>query len=687
MKLTTSVTKFPAVRERVVEGLERLGIRTVRDVLFHFPSRYEDRSKIIPIRDASVGEQATFCGTIIAIGATSGFRRRRGGRAKYMPITEARVADETGEIQVTWFHQPYLVRQYKQGTNVYLVGSPTIGKNGVTLVAPEIERVFEDKIPVHAGRIVPIYPETEGVTSRMIRFLIHRSLPASHDLREYMPESVRTREGLAGIANAVLAIHFPENESQLRSARERLAFDELFLFQLAMLVVRRRRTEEHAPVIRCKKPVIADATAALPFSLTQSQEHAVSDILRDMEKGHPMNRLLAGDVGSGKTVVAGLAGFAAASSGFQTAFVAPTEILANQHASTIMELFGKTITMRCLTGATSEAERRDMVSEVGRGDTNIIIGTHALFGDDIQFHQLGLVIVDEQHRFGVLQRGVLGSRASGGLVPHFLSLTATPIPRTLQLTAYGDIDVSLLESRPGQQKVETIVVDSNERNTMYASLANRIRSGEQVFVICPRVEERDDDVASVEREFRRLKTDVFPDVHIAMLHGKMSSEEKQHALEQFKKKETDVLVASSVVEVGVDIAGAAAMVIEGAERFGLAQLHQLRGRVGRRGQHAVCYVSATDDTQTAINRLRILERSSNGLEIAEADLARRGMGEICGTRQSGDMRLRVARISDIKFVLRVRHAAEKLIDEDPELAQSPILRQRVHQITATPRFA
>jgi ATP-dependent DNA helicase RecG len=400
-----------------------------------------------------------------------------------------------------------------------------------------------------------------------------------------------------------------------------------------------------------------------------------------------MNRLIAGDVGSGKTVIAGLAALTTARAGAQSALVAPTEILASQHAETLSRLFGESgLRVALLTGSLEARERAMVLRSMRAGGGDCLVGTHALFHADLRFPNLALIVVDEQHRFGVEQRAELTRLGAGGKTPHFLSLTATPIPRTLQLTAYGDVDVTLLTPRPGQQPVRTEIVAPDMRNTVYAALANHMRAGEQVFVICPRVEEGEEEMRSVVTEFERLRTEVFPRFRVGMLHGKMSSQEKQETLGKFRRREIDVLVASSVVEVGVDIPNAAALLIEGAERFGLAQLHQFRGRVGRRGQVAVCYLASTSGVPEALDRLRVLERSTNGLEIAEEDLTRRGAGEIYGTRQSGGARLRVATITDVSFLLNVRRAAETLLERDPRLTAAPLLARRIAQLNVTTHF-
>ncbi len=533
-----------------------------------------------------------------------------------------------------------------------------------------------------------MYRETGGVSSRMLRYLLSRVLQLVADLREYLPVHIREAEHLWDFSTAVAQIHFPDDDISLARARERLSFDELFVLQLAALVRRAARQADTAVPLPISRGTVAAAESSLPFHLTRSQSTALDAILTDLTKGVPMARLLAGDVGSGKTVVAGLTALAVARAGGQTAFLAPTEILVQQHGTTLRALLGGAgLRVGSLTAATTPSERSVIAESLFAGSLDIVVGTHALLEASLQWKRLALVVVDEQHRFGVLQRGELTKRGGDGTTPHFLSLSATPIPRTLQLTAYGDVDVSPLEPRPGQRPVTTAVVPPADRNTMYASLKNRIMAGGQVFVVCPRVEEApDDDRRSVEKEYARLTHDLFQDLRIGRVHGKLPAEEKTRVIEAFRTRAIDLLVASTVVEVGVDIPGADTLLVEGAEHFGLATLHQLRGRVGRRGQEAVCFLATEAAEPEALERLQVLVRTSNGLDIAEEDLRRRGPGELYGTRQHGGITLKVASLADLSFLLRVRAAAERLLRETPELETAPLLSARVRQLNVTTHF-
>lgn len=704
MDLQTPVTALPAVREATARGLNRLGVRTVRDLLFHFPRRHDDRRAFTAIQGVRPEQKVLVKGVLTAVKTDQSFRRYRKG-TRPVVVTSARVTDSTGTLPVRWFHQRYLDRTYPAGTEVYLMGSTDAEGQ---LVAPEIERVRAHHPPIHVGRMVPIYPETAGVSSRMLRYLIARVLPLAATLREYLPSSTKDAEHLVDFPTAVAQMHFPDDDAQLARARERLAFDELFLLQLAALVRKAARSAETALALEVSEKTVADAIQALPFDLTASQVRALDAILHDLTQSVPMARLLAGDVGSGKTVVAGLAALAIARTGGQTALLAPTEILAQQHAATLSELFGNAgLRLGLLTASTPPEERANISADLTSGTLSLLVGTHALLHASLTFRNLALVIVDEQHRFGVLQRGELTRRGGAGTTPHFLSLSATPIPRTLQLTAYGDVEVSPLEPRPGQRVVRTEIVFPNNRNTMYASLQHRIQAGGQVFVVCPRVQEEPEDrrrpavalaeasssaadakadMRSVETEYKRLKQELFPSARIERLHGKMPADEKSRILDAFRAQELDLLVASTVIEVGVDIPNADTLLVEGAERFGLATLHQLRGRVGRRGQDAVCFLATETDEAAALERLQVLVRTNNGLEIAEEDLRQRGPGELAGTRQHGGITLKVASFADLPFLLRVRAAAEKLLQEDAALQSAALLAARVRQLNVTTHF-
>ncbi|MDO8512804.1 MAG: ATP-dependent DNA helicase RecG [bacterium] len=689
MDLNTQVGNLPAVNDKVVAGLRRLGIKNLRQLLFYFPNRHEDRRVISNVRDVVIGTPCVLQGKIMKISGEATFRKRH-GKAKQVLITKALFQDESGSIPLVWFHQRFIEKNFPKGTEVILVGTPSEGDTGVTIISPEAEKITTLHPPVHAARLTPIYSETENVSSRFLRYLVTRAMPLTPKLIDYLPETTREEENLLVFSDAIKGIHFPDSFEELTASRKRLAFDELFILQLASLVRKKERLQEDGIKLKMSESKIKDAEKKLPFELTPSQLEAIKQIASDIGSAVPMNRLVAGDVGSGKTVVAGMAAIIAKESGAQVVLAAPTEILATQHAESMAKLFAPMgLRVALLTGSLRVSERNAIADGVASGEIDLLVGTHALFHADLNFKKLGLVVVDEQHRFGVDQRDELVKGKAGQPTPHFLSLTATPIPRTLQLTAYGDVDVTQLDSRPGQQVVKTEVVPPNLREEVYRLLADRMKNGEQVFVICPRVEEVDDeedDTKSVITEYKKLMSVVFPDFRVGMMHGKLPSDEKRQILADFRDGKLDLLVASSVVEVGVDIPNATALLIEGAERFGLAQLHQFRGRVGRRGQEAVCYLVSESEDDAILSRLVSLETLSNGLQIAEEDLKRRGAGEIYGTRQSGGVKLKVANITDVPFLLNVRKAAERLLERDPELKTADLIKRRIGQLNVTTHF-
>lgn len=690
MDLNTPVGSLPAVNDKVAAGLKRLHIKNLRQLLFYFPSRHEDRRVISSARDIVPGTPCVLRGKIIKIEADATFRKSH-GKAKRVLITKAIFQDASGtNVPLIWFYQKFIEKNFPKGTEVILVGTPSKGESGIAIISPETEKIVSSHPPVHAGRLTPIYSETENVSSRFLRYLVTRALPFAPKLVDYLPEKTREEEELLVFSDAIRGIHFPETFEELTESRKRLAFDELFILQLAALVRKRERLQEAGIKLKMPAEKIVAAAKKLPFALTPSQKEAVKQIASDIATAVPMNRLVAGDVGSGKTVVAGMAALIAKENGAQVVLAAPTEILATQHAEGLSKLFAPMgLRVGLLTGSLRVSERNAIADGVTAGEIDLLVGTHALFHADLNFKKLGLVVVDEQHRFGVDQRDELLKGQKGRPTPHFLSLTATPIPRTLQLTAYGDVDVTPLDGRPGQQVVKTEVVPPDQREEVYRLLAERMKAEEQVFVICPRVEETEEeenDSKSVIAEYKKLRTDVFPDFRVGMVHGKLPPGEKKQILADFRDGKLDLLVASSVVEVGVDIPKATALLIEGAERFGLAQLHQFRGRVGRRGQAAVCYLASESKDEAVLSRLTALETLSNGLQIAEEDLKRRGAGEIYGTRQSGGVKLKVANITDVPFLLNVRKAAERLLERDPKLSTAGLIKKRIDQLNVTTHF-
>ncbi|MBA7681809.1 ATP-dependent DNA helicase RecG [subsurface metagenome] len=594
-----------------------------------------------------------------------------------MNITEAVIKDTTGSVKAVWFNQPFLTKNLKEGKRVSLSGKLATGPKGLYLSNPNYELLTIYKAPVHTARLIPIYPETIGLGSRFIRYYVKLILPLGDKMKEFIPADILKKHKLPNISTAIKNIHYPENLKQTEEAKKRFAFEELFLLQLFVLRQKQKFQKENASSVPFDKNLIQSFVEKLPFKLTNAQRKASWEIIQDLEKTQPMNRLLQGDVGSGKTVVAIIAALETAKAGYQVAFMAPTEILAQQHFKEVNKLLkGFDIKIGLLTRTEKNFSK----------DTNIVIGTHALIQKGVKFKNLALVIVDEQHRFGVEQRAKL---VQGKQMPHFLSMTATPIPRTLALTIYGDLDISLLNEMPkGRQKIITKVVSPHQREQAYEFIRREVKKGRQIFVICPRIEPPDKtkqsktfllwaEVKAVKEEYEKLNEKVFPDLKIVMLHGKLKSQEKEQIMVDFSAKKTDVLVSTSVVEVGIDIPNASVMMIEGADRFGLAQLHQFRGRVGRDKHQSYCFLFSTSGQATP--RLRALVKCENGFELAEKDMQIRGAGQFYGIRQSGLPDLAMDSLKDLPFVKSVRQEANNLLKSDPEFKKQPLLAEKLSE--------
>lgn len=683
--LQTPIADFPRIRKTTAEKLADMGLHTAEDLLWHFPFRYEDFTALTPIKDIRSGQRATFRGSVKSIGNRFAWKRR-------MRITEAVVSDDTGSISVVWFNQPYLTHVLKAGDVILCSGKAKRAYGRTTVASPAWEKEKPDA--PSAGRIVPVYSVTKNLTVKTLRAFIRKALPAAGRIPELLPDAILKKRSLPGRADAVATMHFPETTEKLRAARARFTYEELLLIQLAVLRAKKLLKALPAHAIPRDDAAIRAFLKQFPFTFTADQKKAAWKILKDLEHGKPMNRLLQGDVGSGKTLVAEIALFSATRAGFQAAFLAPTEILAQQHAARLREHFRNTgVALGFLTGSTAalgeeKVSRKSFEQAVARHDVDLVIGTHALLGERLLWKRLGLIVIDEQHRFGVEQRKVLREQSMDrhGVVPHFLSMTATPIPRSLTLTVYGDLDLTVLKELPtGKKRIATKVLTGEERKTAYTKIKAMLKAGKQAFVVYPIIDPSDTlGVRAAREEFSALGK-IFPQRELGLLHGRMKAQEKQRVLDRFTRKEIHILVTTAVIEVGIDIPDASVILIEGAERFGLAQLHQLRGRIGRAGQEAWCFLATDQDSRTALGRLKLMETIDDGFLLAEKDLEIRGPGEIFGKAQSGftgDLQL----IGSSTLIAEAQEDAEVLLKRDPELAHAGRIRAELEQRTVVPHF-
>ena len=712
--LATPLSEIYGIGPKFLDRLEKLGIKTAGDLLRHFPFRYDDFSQICKIAELKAGQQATIQGTITDVSSRRSWQRR-------MFLVEAFISDETGDIRAIWFNQPYLKNVLREGKLVSLAGKVAVSKNKFYLSNPVYEVLNnEDEISQtkHTGRLVPIYPETKGLTSKGIRYLVQPIIRDLEKIPEILPISALQKNNLPEINSAIRWIHFPESLKEAQAAKKRFAFEDLFCLQLSNIQQRLKFNAEKATPIPTDMEWLKETLRGLPFELTISQKQSLWDILQDLQKPHPMNRLLQGDVGSGKTIVAALAALTAAKENKQSVFMAPTEILANQHYQTFVKFFPdfeKGLALVTASearvfygdGLEAKIKKSEFLKEIASGKIKLIIGTHALIQKNIVFNDLVFVVIDEQHRFGVKQRAKL--LKTNKLIPHFLSMSATPIPRTLTLTIFGDLNLSTITELPKNRKtIITKIVAPANRNKAYAFIQGQVKKGRQVFVICPRIEmpsleDREKtglswrnqafqnlEIKAVKEEYEKLKTKIFPDLKVAMLHGKMPArggsasggkETKEQIMKDFTAGKIDVLVSTSVVEVGVDVPNAAIMMIEGAERFGLAQLYQFRGRVGRGGHQSFCFLFTDSSAQSTNQRLRSVVEAKNGLELAEKDLEIRGPGEFLGQNQAGIPDLAMKAVQNPDLVKTSRQTALEIIEKDPELNTHPLLKEKLKRFS------
>jgi ATP-dependent DNA helicase RecG len=675
--LDAPITVVRGISTGISSSFGKMGVNTVRDLLYFFPHRHLDYSQLKFISQLTEGEEQT-----IVANVWQAFESRPGGRRS----TEAIVGDETGNIRVVWFNQPYLAKKLTTNARIMLSGRVSLFKGRHVFLSPEWE-LEEGQDFVHTARLVPVYPLTHGLRPRQVRRLMKGFIDRwASQVPDFLPEGLRSRLGLLELPAAIAQAHYPDNIATKDKARVRLAFDELFLLQLGVMT-KKRDWQEGRPgcPFDVTTPVLERFIKGLPFTLTAAQAKVLKEIMADLRQNQPMGRLLQGEVGSGKTVVATAALLVAVASGFQGAFMAPTEILAEQHFSTVGQLLSRlgqeegegylksyagilsrSLKVALLIGDIRQAGKRQIQKQIKQGDIDIVIGTHALVQKEVAFPNLGLAVVDEQHRFGVEQRSALREK---GFNPHMLVMTATPIPRTLALTLYGDLDLSVIdELPPGRQVVRTKWLKPEQRESAYAFLRKQVAAGRQAFILCPLIEESEAIAAQAAVvEYERLAQDVFPDLALGLLHGRLSAAEKANVMAEFRAGNLDILVSTPVIEVGIDIPNATVMLIESADRFGLSQLHQFRGRVGRGSQQSYCMLLAENPSEVARERLDIIENTQDGFKLAEADLKMRGPGEFFGTRQSGLPDLRMAKMSDVALLELARGEAIKLFQFDPAL--------------------
>ena len=678
MNLESSVLSLNRVGNAVGKRLNKIGIHTIGDLLYYFPFRYDDYCGVLAIKDLQEGKLVSVRAKVELIANRRSFKTNK-------IITEALVSDGTNSLRIVWFNQAYVIKNIKPGDTFLFTGVVKTDMLGPQLVAPTYERAANVE-NVLTTKLVPVYNLTAGLSQKYLQFLIKQALVEMKNLEDFLPPKILEEQDFLPLNLALQSIHFPHDQTDLFNSQNRLKFDELFLIQLKAELARQKRSQQQASKITFKETEIKQLVKELPFVLTKAQKIATWEILKDFDKIIPMNRLLSGDVGSGKTVVAAICMYCTVLNGFRSIMMAPTEILAKQHFESLKKILGDKLNIALLTRSQFlgvvknnilDFKKKDLIKNIGEGQFDIVLGTHALLSEKIMLNKLALVIIDEQHRFGVQQRKIMNEKLTGmgGLKAHFLSMTATPIPRSLALTMYGDLDLSIIDEMPvGRKLVITRLVESHNRQKAYDFIATQVKKCRQAFVVCPLIDSTNEK-KSVMKEFEYLSKQVFSDFNVAYLHGKMASKEKDAVMQKFKNGEIDILIATAVVEVGVDIPNASVMMIEGAERFGLAQLHQFRGRVGRSQHQSYCLLFTTNEVSgSTLDRLKFFEKNNNGFNLAEKDLETRGPGEVYGDLQSGQEMWKLARPTDSKLIKIARVEAIKII---PNLEKFPKLKDKI----------
>ena len=665
--LHAPVTKIRGIGEKQAKNLEKLNVFTIKDLLYLFPRRYDDYSQLKSIQQLRYGEEVTILAKVVDM------KSQRTGRGKL--ISEVIVSDATGMLRLIWFNNAYLERNLKVGMFITISGKVEASSGRLAMFHPDYESV--DQQQLNTNRIVPVYPLSRQITQRWLRKTQFNVVKFwAERVPEFLPDAVRESAQLVPLQEALIQIHFPDTEELLRSAQRRFAFDEIFLLQLGVIRQKRQWQGLTGTAFSVSEAWLAERLRGLPYALTNAQLKAVAEIRKDVSRPHPMNRLLQGDVGSGKTIVAVIGMSIVIEGGAQAALMAPTGILAEQHYRTILRLlteagaqqaaFLAPEEIRLLTGDTGTADRREILKGLQSGAVKLLVGTHALIEDPVAFQNLQMVVVDEQHRFGVQQRAALRAKGEN---PHLLVMTATPIPRSLQLTVFGDLDVSVMDEMPaGRLPIQTRIIYPYERHRVYELIEEQVQAGHQAFIIYPLVEQgENEEVKAAVEEQRRLQAEAFPHLKVGLVHGRMKPVDKDAVMLAFRNKEYDILVSTSVVEVGVDIPNATMMVIEGANRFGLAQLHQFRGRVGRGDAQSFCILIPDSDSAAENERLTVMTQTNDGFVLAEKDLQQRGPGDFLGTRQAGFVDLKMANLADVRLIQKARAIAEQVLEKDPDL--------------------
>lgn len=679
-KLDSPIQKLNKVGATIAGRLEKIGLKTINDLIYHYPFRYDSFDGGVKIDDLQVGQMVNIIGTIELIDSKRSYKKR-------MSITEALVNNESGQIKIIWFNQPYIAKTLKMGDLVSLTGKIDSDFTGMVMKSPNYEKILKTTFFASAG-IEPVYHLTANITQKQLRFLLKQVKNNISTIPDWLPENIVQENNLLSLSTAINKIHFPKNQSDIDTARRRISFNELFLTQLQSNLIKNESNIQKSKKIKFKQKATKTFVDSLPFTLTDSQKKCSWEILQDMEKDKPMARLLEGDVGSGKTVVAAIALLNTVQNKMQSVLMVPTEILANQHFASLKKLFKKsnldigllTRSDRLINNNKNQHNKKEMANIIESGGVDIVIGTHSLIQEGIIFKNLGLAIIDEQHRFGVKQRKELTLKSGNNkTTPHLLSMTATPIPRSLALVLYNDLSISIIDQLPkGRKEIKTSIIPKSKSIEMYEFIRKNIADGRQAFIVCPLIDISDKlGVKSVKEEFKTLDKKIFKDIKIEMLHGKLKSQEKEKIMKRFLQNKTKILISTSVIEVGVDVPNANIMLIEGSDRFGLAQLHQFRGRVGRGEHQSYCFLRTESKSEKTMERLKALVKSNDGFELAKMDLELRGPGEVYGTNQKGFPEFKIATLFDHKLIKETNFAVTNLLNEDPGINNYPLLKDRI----------